>query len=159
MTQITSDIKPGDTIDTTADVKQPLTPQTERIMRYNASLTPEQRSAAARRAGLRSAEVKREKKAKLETLIAASQDYLKEHSDEIIRCIVEIAEDCKSPSLQIKAATLLADISGQKAATEVKIGNNGKPFATLDLTSMTDDELHRLANIPDDDILIVDEAD
>lgn len=133
---------------------------TNNIARYNESLTAQQRKANAHRAAKASAAVRKQKrlwKDSVENLMAgtltaddagrirekfgldAEADLTQQ--DKVVAAITERAQrgdkDC---------AQFLRDTVGQNPQVMVKVGNlDDKPFEMLDLASLSDQELRRLA--------------
>lgn len=136
--------------------------------RLNASRTPEERRKAAKAAGEASAAKRRKLKSWKESVnnlmagVVTEQDAanLKEQFG-----LDEPAEKLNQQDLVVAAITrkakagdkdcaaFLRDTAGQSPAQLVKVGNlDDKPFEMLDLSSLSDDELRRLAERerPDD---------
>lgn len=131
------------------------------IKKYVDSQTAEERKAAAKRASDASAAKRRKLKSWKEsvnnlmagTISKADAANLKEQFG-----LEEAAEDLRQQDLVVAAITrkakagdkdcaaFLRDTAGQSPAQLVKVGNlDDKPFEMLDLSSLSDDELRRLA--------------
>lgn len=134
---------------------------TENIMKYNNALTAQERQENARKAAAASVESRKRKKLwkeSVENLMAGmltedDQVRIREkfglddkadltQQDKIVAAIAERAQrgdkDC---------AQFLRDTVGQNPQVMVKVGNlDDKPFEMLDLKSMSDQELRRLAD-------------
>lgn len=132
-----------------------------KINEYNKSLSPEARKAAAIRASKASAEKQRRKrlwKESVEHLMGgklskedaqriAEQFGLTEDIDQLTQqdqVIAAVAAKAKRGDKD--CAQFLRDTAGQNPQVMVKVGNlDDKPFQTLDLGSLSDDDLRRLA--------------
>ena len=137
------------------------------LLEYQARLTPEQRRESARKAGAESARVRTQKKlwrASVENLMAGKltdkdaqaireRFGLEDDVDLSQQDKVVYAVSIKAQAGDKDAAQFLRDTAGQSPAQLVKLGNlDDKPFATLDLGSLSDEDLRRLAERenPDD---------
>lgn len=133
---------------------------TNNIASYNQTLTAQQRKESARRAAKASAEARKQKRLWKEsvenlmagTLTADDAGRIREkfgldaetdltQQDKVVAAIAERAQrgdkDC---------AQFLRDTVGQNPQVMVKVGNlDDKPFEMLDLASLSDQELRRLA--------------
>lgn len=125
------------------------------------NLSPEERKAAASRGGRASGAARHQKKLwreSVELIVSGvvteqAADQIRKkfnidpsvpltHQDEIIAAITD-----KAKRGDKDAAQFLRDTAGQNPQTMVKIGNlDDKPFETLDLSSLTDEQLHKLAS-------------
>lgn len=129
--------------------------------KVNYSKTPEERREAAAAAGRASGEVRRRKKTWRESVEMLMQGRL---DDEHAQAIIEQFHlDDKTPedmtqqdkvlaAIADKAqrgdrdcAAFLRDTAGQAPAQMVKVGNLDGPFETLDLASLSDEDLRKLA--------------
>lgn len=132
----------------------------ENIMKYNETLTAQQRQENARKAAAASVESRKKKKLWKESvenlmtgiLTADDQTRIREkfglddktdltQQDKVVAAIAERAQrgdkDC---------AQFLRDTVGQNPQVMVKVGNlEDKPFEMLDLASLSDQELRKLA--------------
>lgn len=127
---------------------------------YMNSISEEERKANARKAGEASGEARRKKKLWKESVELITSGILTEdvasqvrerfgigddveltHQDQIIAALAEKAQKGDKDSAQF-----LRDTVGQNPTTMVKLGNlEDKPFKTLDLSGLSDEELKRLA--------------
>lgn len=134
---------------------------------YMNSISEEERKANARKAGEASGEARRKKKLWKESVELITSGILTEdvaaqvrerfgigddveltHQDQIIAALAEKAQKGDKDSAQF-----LRDTVGQNPTTMVKLGNlEDKPFKTLDLSGLSDEELKRLAEreLPED---------
>lgn len=137
------------------------------LLEYNDRLTPEERREAAQRAGRASAQKRSQKKLwreSVENLMAGTlteddagrirqkfgldADIDLSQQDKVVAAVAT-----KAQAGDKDAAQFLRDTAGQSPAQLVKLGNlDDKPFQTLDLGSLSDDDLRRLADRenPDD---------
>ena len=127
---------------------------------YMNSISEEERKANARKAGEASGEARRKKKLWKESVELITSGILTEevaaqvrekfgieadveltHQDQIIAALAEKAQKGDKDSAQF-----LRDTVGQNPTTMIKLGNlEDKPFKTLDLSGLSDEELKRLA--------------
>ena len=127
---------------------------------YMNSISEEERKANARKAGEASGEARRKKKLWKESVELITSGILTEevaaqvrekfgieadveltHQDQIIAALTEKAQKGDRDSAQF-----LRDTVGQNPTTMIKLGNlEDKPFKTLDLSGLSDEELKRLA--------------
>lgn len=126
-------------------------------------LTPEQHSANCKRAGQKSGEVRRKKKAMRELardilgMDLKTEDEIRTELEsrgieQTEAAAVLLAQLSRARAGDTEAARFLRDTSGQKPVDNVAIGNlEDKPFATLDLSSLTDDQLKELAENAEDE--------
>lgn len=134
---------------------------------YNAKLSPEERKQAAKRASDASAKKRRAAKLWKESVENLMRGTLTADDEKAIRDKfgleddVELSQQDKVVAAVTKkaqagdkdAAQFLRDTAGQNPVQLVKLGNlDDKPFQTLDLGSLSDDDLRRLADRenPDD---------
>lgn len=123
----------------------------------NQNLSHEERIAACRRGGLKSGETRRAKK-DMKTLARFILDTPLTTEDEIRAelesrgipkteaAAVLLAQLRRARTGDTEAARFLRDTSGQKPVDNVAIGNlDDKPFETLDLSQLSDDQLKSLA--------------
>ena len=128
--------------------------------RVNNSRTPEERREAAAVAGRKSGETRRRNRTwreSVEMLMAGTLD--EEHAAEIKRRY-NLPEDVgtlthqdqvihamskKAEAGDKDAAQFLRDTAGQAPAQMVKLGNLDGPFESIDLGSLSDEDLRRLA--------------
>ena len=130
------------------------------IEKYNDSLSPEQRRQAAKRASDASAKKRTAAKLWRESVENLMAGKLTEEEETQIRRRFGLPDDVDlsqqdavvaAVSQRAKAgdkdsAQFLRDTAGQSPAQLVKLGNlDDKPFATLDLGSLSDEDLRRLA--------------
>lgn len=136
--------------------------------RLNAARTPEERRAAAKAAGEASAAKRRKLKSwkdSVNNLMAGTiseadaanireQFGLPEDSAELMQQDLVIAAITrKAQAGDRDCAAFLRDTAGQSPAQMIRVGNmDDRPFEMLDLSSLSDDELRRLAERerPDD---------
>jgi len=124
--------------------------------------TDEERRANSAKGGKRGAETARKKKAMRE-LARAILDLDLKSSDEIAKELKErgipqteaaavlLAQLTRARTGDTEAARFLRDTSGQKPVDNVAIGNlDDKPFETLDLTALTDDQLKEIVECAED---------
>lgn len=132
-----------------------------KINDYNKSLSPEQRKAAAKRASDASAKKRREERLWKESVSMIVSGIITDETAEIIRekfnlednvnvthqdAIISALTD-KAKRGDKEAAQFLRDTVGQNPQVMLKVGNlEDKPFKTLDLGSLTDDQLRQLAD-------------
>lgn len=121
------------------------------------TLSREEFLAKSSEAGKKSGEVRKKKKAMRELardLLNSCLDTEDEFREELAKRGVEKTEAAAILFAQLKrarsgdtdAARFLRDTSGQKPVDNVAIGNmDDKPFETLDLSKLTDDQLKALA--------------
>lgn len=119
--------------------------------------TDEERRAHSSLGGKRGSETLRKKKAMRELARAildldlkTEDEFRKELKERGIpqteAAAVLLAQLLRARTGDTEAARFLRDTSGQKPVDNVAIGNlEDKPFATLDLSSLTDDQLKELA--------------
>ena len=131
------------------------------LMRYNEAATPEERRARSQAAGRKSAEVRARKKTfaeagrlllqgKLDAEHAAAikQQFDLDGSPEELTHYEAImaALTTKAEGGDRDAAAFVRDTIGESPAQLVKLGNlDDKPFETLDLAALSDEELRRIA--------------
>lgn len=123
-------------------------------------LTPEERRAAAQRAGQASARARQNRKLWRESVEQIVSGVLTEDAAEVIRQKFNIDSDVelthqdaiisaltdKAKKGDKEAAQFLRDTVGQNPQLMVKVGNlDDKPFKTLDLSSLSDEDLRKLA--------------
>ena len=137
------------------------------LLEYQAKLTPEQRRESARKAGAESARVRTQKKLWRESVENLMAGKLTEDEETQIRRRFGLPDDVdlsqqdavvaavsqRAKSGDKDSAQFLRDTAGQSPAQLLKVGNlDDKPFATLDLGSLSDEDLRRLAERenPDD---------
>lgn len=125
-------------------------------------MTPEELHAHSVANGHRSVEARRKKKAMRELardLLNSPLDTEDEFREELAKRGVEKIEAAAILMAQLKrarsgdtdAARFLRDTSGQKPVDNVAIGNmDDKPFETLDLTKLSDEQLKLLATTAPD---------
>lgn len=131
-----------------------------KINEYNETLSPEQRKAAAKRASDASARKRREEKLWKDSVAMIVSGVITDETAEVIRKKFNLEEDVnvthqdaiisalteKAKKGDKDAAQFLRDTVGQNPQTMIKLGNmEDKPFQTLDLGSLSDEELRRLA--------------
>lgn len=131
-----------------------------KINEYNETLSPEQRKAAAKRASDASAKKRREEKLWKDSVAMIVSGVITDETAEVIRKKFNLEEDVnvthqdaiisaltdKAKKGDKDAAQFLRDTVGQNPQTMIKLGNmEDKPFQTLDLGSLSDEELRRLA--------------
>lgn len=131
-----------------------------KINEYNETLSPEQRKAAAKRASDASAKKRREEKLWKDSVAMIVSGVITDETAEVIRKKFNLEEDVnvthqdaiisaltdKAKKGDKDAAQFLRDTVGQNPQTMIKLGNmDDKPFQTLDLGSLSDEELRRLA--------------
>lgn len=120
------------------------------------NMTPEELRAHLSAAGKKCGEVRRKKRA-MRDLARDILDMKLKDKDEISAelktrgieqteaAAVLLAQLQRARAGDTEAARFLRDTSGQKPVDNVAIGNlDEKPFATLDLASLTDDQLKEL---------------
>jgi len=119
--------------------------------------SPEEFKAASVKGGLKSVEVRRKKKAMRELARDILDTHLSNEDDiraELEKRGIQLTESAAILFAQLQrartgdteAARFLRDTSGQKPVDNVAIGNlDDKPFETLDLTKLSDDQLKALA--------------
>ena len=130
------------------------------IQKYIDSQTPEERKASAHKAAQASVEARRKKKLWKESVELITSGILTEeaaeqvrqkfnidkgveltHQDQIIAAVAE-----KAGRGDKDAAQFLRDTVGQNPQVMVKLGNlEDKPFKTIDLGSLSDEQLRQLA--------------
>ena len=133
----------------------------ENLTNYMNSITPEQRQENAKKAGQASAKARQAKKLWRESVELITSGVLTEtaaeqvrqkfnidpdvpltHQDEIIAAVTEKAKRGDN-----EAAKFLRDTVGQNPQIMLKVGNlEDKPFQTIDLGSLTDEQLRALAD-------------
>lgn len=131
-----------------------------KINEYNETLSPEQRKVAAKRASDASAKKRREEKLWKDSVAMIVSGVITDETAEVIRKKFNLEEDVnvthqdaiisaltdKAKKGDKDAAQFLRDTVGQNPQTMIKLGNmEDKPFQTLDLGSLSDEELRRLA--------------
>lgn len=128
--------------------------------KVNYSKTPEERRASAMKAAAASAEVRKQRrlwKDSVEMIMAGKLD------EERAAAVVDrFSLDCKPEDLTQQdqviaaladkaqrgdrdAAAFLRDTAGQAPAQMVKVGNLDGPFEKIDLASLSDEDLRKLA--------------
>ena len=130
------------------------------IEKHNQALSPEERKASAQRAAAASVASRRRNRTwreSVEMLMAGTLD--EEHAAEIKRRY-NLPEDVgtlthqdqvihamsrKAEAGDKDAAQFLRDTAGQAPAQMVKLGNLDGPFESIDLGSLSDEDLRRLA--------------
>lgn len=130
------------------------------IEKHNQALSPEERKASAQRAAAASVASRRRNRTwreSVEMLMAGTLD--EEHAAEIKRRY-SLPEDVgalthqdqvihamskKAEAGDKDAAQFLRDTAGQAPAQMVKVGNLDGPFESIDLGSLSDEDLRRLA--------------
>ena len=133
----------------------------ENLTNYMNSITPEQRQENAKKAGQASAKARQAKKLWRESVELITSGVLTEtaaeqvrqkfnidpdvpltHQDEISAAVTE-----KAKRGDKEAAQFLRDTVGQNPQVMLKVGNlEDKPFQTIDLGSLTDEQLRALAD-------------
>lgn len=120
-------------------------------------MTKEEHSAVMHRAGIKSGEVRRKKRAmrdlardildmKLKTEDDIRAELESRGIEQTEAAAVLLAQLTRARAGDTEAARFLRDTSGQKPVDNVAIGNlDEKPFAMLDLSTLTDDQLKELA--------------
>ena len=131
------------------------------IEKYNDSLSPEQRRQAAKRASDASAKKRTAAKLWKESVENLMRGTLTKEDEQEIRQRFGLSDDVelsqqdkvvaavskKAQAGDKDAAQFLRDTAGQSPAQLLKVGNlDDKPFATLDLGSLSDEDLRRLAD-------------
>lgn len=129
------------------------------LLVLNASRSPEERKLAAQKAGLASAAKRKKEKVEALLLQQMPTDFIQAAriaamgetetgltlAADAIKSLADIALHSSSESNRIKAMELYTRIAGQQAAIEVRVGNtDDKPFSTIDLGSLSKDELIKL---------------
>lgn len=121
------------------------------------NLPKEEHLAACRRGGIKSGEIRRAKKDMktlaryiLDTPLATEDDIRAELESRGIpkteAAAVLLAQLRRARTGDTEAARFLRDTSGQKPVDNVAIGNlDDKPFETLDLSQLSDEQLKTLA--------------
>ena len=130
-------------------------PSNEYLMRWVESMTPEQRSEHARQAGLASA--KKRYQHRLQKDILKDILSLECDDDEAVKALKALGLDesfANAANLAVLRRAVKGDVEslryirdtiGEKPRDGLEIGNlDGKPLATIDMSSMTDDELRAL---------------
>jgi hypothetical protein len=131
--------------------------------RHYAEMSKEEISAQQRIAGQRSAQARKEKKAREHTISAALKvlmegNYLTdEHRAALVQrgldpdeidgamAVAAAMYDRAAVSADTQAARFVAEYTEGKATEKVEIGGlDGKPIESIDLTKMTDDQLKML---------------
>lgn len=119
-------------------------------------MTPEELRAHLSEAGKKCGEVRRKKRAmrdlardildmKLKDKDEISAELKNRGIEQTEAAAVLLAQLQRARAGDTEAARFLRDTSGQKPVDNVAIGNlDEKPFATLDLASLTDDQLKEL---------------
>ena len=130
-------------------------PSNEYLMRWVESMTPEQRSEHARQAGLASA--KKRYQHRLQKDILKDILSLECDDDEAVKALKALGLDesfANAANLAVLRRAVKGDVEslryirdtiGEKPRDGLEIGNlDGKPLATIDMSSLTDDELRAL---------------
>lgn len=127
---------------------------------YMNSISEEERKANAKKAGEASGEARRKKKLWKESVELITSGILTEEAAEQVRQKFNIEEDVelthqdqiiaavaeKAKKGDKEAAQFLRDTVGQNPTTMVKLGNlDDKPFKSIDLGSLSDEQLRQLA--------------
>ena len=125
--------------------------------------TEEERRANSSKGGKKGVETMRKKKAMRELARAildldlkTTDEFRKELQERGIpqteAAAVLLAQLLRARTGDTEAARFLRDTSGQKPVDNVAIGNlEDKPFATLDLSTLSDDQLKELAVAPEEE--------
>lgn len=126
------------------------------------NMTPEELRAHLSAAGKKCGEVRRKKRAmrdlardildmKLKDKDEISAELKSRGIEQTEAAAVLLAQLQRARAGDTEAARFLRDTSGQKPVDNVAIGNlDEKPFATLDLASLTDDQLKAIVEDAED---------
>lgn len=122
--------------------------QRDTIMRLNASRTPEERKEAARKAGLASAQARRDRRSLYEITHEMLQEIDGSGQSRGQRMMSTHLD--KAIAGDINSATFVAKVD-RSLGTQLEVGNlDGRPFETINLAELTDEQLAQLLEKQED---------